>query len=376
MSDTITIEQMRDSLKTLDETKKELGKTEPLYQVGFPLEGKKTEVARFELGGWNEGDGRIETVPGIDPVEAYVTIDGKAYQLTKDALLEATSFIGITKQYTMRTPTRFIEPELNYWFAHNGAAHGQKTFKALVMKDRVIGFAKEKIVPFSNLALLGEVEAGVRRRFGKKTEMLVDYKFHHTLRRTATRIIIPSITHDVRGEGDTWSLGVQLKNSAVGEQKTPLALTRYFFRWWCTNGSIHTSNESQKVFNRRMDGGSDEEAVAWAKSSIDELLDRYEPEFKKLDHFAKARLPRGMDANHALLDVFDTYRVPVEQRADIISEFERAQDFTMYGAMNAITRIANDMRLPDTIRETLMRIGGDLPEAHSHRCDSCHRILN
>ena len=378
MSQTITVEDMKDKLLTLDQAKKELGKTEPLFQRSFPLEGKKSEVAQFDLGTWNVFDGdtkKIETVPGTDAVEAHVTVGDETFQLTKDALLEATSFIGITKQYAMRTPTRFIEPELNYWFRNSGAAHGQKTYKMLVMKNKVVGFAKESIVPFSNLRLLEVIEAGVAEKVGKGTEILVDYKFAHSLRRTATRIVIPAVEYEVRkGSGDMWSLGMQLKNSGVGEQKTPLALTRYFFRWVCTNGMLTTSNEMESVFNRRIHGQDDDEVLVWARESVDGLLGQYDADFKRLDHFAKARLPRGMDANHALLDAFETYRVPIDQRPQIIAAFEEERDFSMYGVMNAITRVANDMRIPDTIRESLMRVGGGLPDAHSNRCTNCHRI--
>lgn len=371
---TITVEDMRAKLLTLDEAKKRLGKTEPLFQRTFPLQGKKADVAHFALGTWNvlPGDKTIEQVAGTDEVAAQVTIGGEDFALTKDALLEATSFVGITKQYAMRTPTRFIEPELNFHFANGGAAHGQKTYKALVQKNRVIGFAKETIVPFSNLALLGVIEEGIQEKVGE-SDVLVDYKFHHDLRRTAVRLIIPGIEHEVR-PGDAWSMGMQLKNSAVGEQKTPLALTRYFFRWVCTNGQLTTTQESQSVFNRRIHGQDDDEVLTWAREAVDGLLSKYDGEFRKLDHFAKSRMPKGVDANHALLDVFETYRVPLDQRSQIIDELEQSQDYTMYGIMNAITRVANDSRLPDTIRETLMNVGGDLPEAHSHRCSNCHRL--
>ena len=51
-------------------------------------------------------------------------------RLTKDALLEATSLIGITKQYAMKSPAHLLQPHLNYWYKNEGGVQGQ-TLKAL-----------------------------------------------------------------------------------------------------------------------------------------------------------------------------------------------------------------------------------------------------
>src|SRR5512141_791506 len=107
----VTVEEMKGKLLTLEDVKTRLGKTEPLVAHEFPMRGKKDEVARWRLEpGWNEG---VDALEGTDLVSAYMTIDGSEWQLTKDALLEAGSLIGVTRQYMARTPAKLMEPHLN-----------------------------------------------------------------------------------------------------------------------------------------------------------------------------------------------------------------------------------------------------------------------
>ena len=68
--------------------------------------------------------------------------------------------------------------------------------------------------------------------------------------------------------------------------------------------------------------------------------------------------------------MFQTYGVPVEQRDSIMQMLTDSDDFTMYGIMQAVTAVANQEGIRDTIRETLMRVGGDLPAANAQRCES------
>jgi hypothetical protein len=372
----LPIEKVKDRLLTLDDVRERFSKTEPLESETFDLGG--TDVAKWDLeSDWNvlEEDGKgvsIEKANGLTPVGAKVRIHGEEYGLTKDAFLEATSLIGITKQYAGKTPAHLLQPHLNYWYKNEGGVQGN-TLKALSANGVIQAFTKVSVTPFSNLHLLDAVEDKAREKFGD-SELFVDFKFQHDLRRTACRIIVPEVVHDVR-DGDPWSAGLQFKQSVVGEK--PLVLSGYLFRYWCTNGAITTHLESGN-YNRRKEGQGDE-VYDWAREKVDEILGGFEHEFEVLDQLASTGIPDlGGDGEHsrarALMDVFETYGVPLEQRQGIIDMLTDSDDFTMYGIMQAITQVANRADMRDSIRETLMRVGGDLPAANSERCQTCRRL--
>ena len=134
MPNAVPIEKVRDKLLTLDTVKRRFSQTEPLESIPFDLAG--TDVAHWTLeSDWNviEQGGKgvpIERVDGLTPIGAKVRIHGDEYGLTKDAFLEATSLIGITKQYAMKTPAHLLQPHVNYWYKNEGGVQGN-TLKAL-----------------------------------------------------------------------------------------------------------------------------------------------------------------------------------------------------------------------------------------------------
>jgi hypothetical protein len=84
-----------------------LSSTEPLSTVDF-------SKAKFILEpGWAVG---IEDALGTDTVAATVKAGAGEFLLTKDALLQATSLIGLTQNYVLKTPSNLIQPHLNYWY--------------------------------------------------------------------------------------------------------------------------------------------------------------------------------------------------------------------------------------------------------------------
>jgi hypothetical protein len=86
------------------------------------------------------------------------------------------------------------------------------------------------INPFSNLRLLERALEGIEAHYGAG-EVLVDSKFAHSLRRTDIRLIVPEnrrAMHRTGTDDDTWSAGIQLKNSLIGDVQT--SIDGYLFR--------------------------------------------------------------------------------------------------------------------------------------------------
>lgn len=361
----ITAAQMQDKLMTVEQTRERLAATEPLSQISFSTD--EASRVRFKLEpAWNVGLGDKS---GTEQVGAFITLNGVEYVLTKDAILEATSLIGLTKQYVERTPGALIRPHLDYWYRN------QNVERKLLAADTVgHAFTKASIQPFSNLRLLDGALAAISEQYGTDN-VQVDYKFAHDLRKTHMRLIVAEQerrrTIESSREDDDWSLGIQIKNSLVGE--TPLAINGYLFAWWCTNGCTST-HASSGNYNRRSMGQGDE-VYEWARNSIDEILGGLESEFDGVQ--ALTNVPIEGEVNEVLASVFSEYRVPLAAREHIISEMVETDDLTAYGLMQAVTASANHSDMSADSRDALMQIGGALPHTMAAgRCSACNRFMS
>ena len=364
---TITAEDMRDKLLTIDEAQEKLSTSEPLSTRSFTV----GDDIWFKLE--NDWNADVENITGAEPVKVSVSINGSEFQLTKDTLLEATSICGLGKSYVCRTPAQLIAMQLNYWFKGGLSFEKDKDFKFLESNGVASALIRGSLQPFSNLRLLDEVLEGIRNKYGSDAQVLVDKKFFHSLKGTHLRLIVPEQSRVIERTGtdnDTWSLGIQLKNSLTGESQT--SLDGYLFRWWCTNGALDT-HATSGVWSRRGGQGQGDDVYDWARSSVDEILGGLEHSFDTVQTLVD--IPVEGEAVSVLRDVFEQYKIPVPQRDAIIAEMVEAGPLNMYSVMNAITSVANDTDLSPAHAERLMRVGGDLVHTAHSRCDSCRRLL-
>jgi len=368
----ITVEAMKPKLLSLDAVREVLASTEPLSTHEFSV----GDDVRFSVDpGWEHG---LDAKAGTEPIDAAIHIGTGAaateYRLTKDALLEATSACGLTKTYTAKAPAQLVEPALNYWFRGGIAERrsGTKDFQLLVAAGTGAAITRASIQPFSNLRLLEQALNGIEARYGAG-EILADYKFVHTLRRTHLRLIVPEYMRTIAGSGtddDTWSVGLQVKNSLTGTEKT--TIDGYLFRWWCTNGATDTRSATG-AWTRR-GAGREEDVYEWARATVDEVLGGLEPALDAVQGLVD--IPIEGEANDVLRDVFTHYRVPLPERSRIISNMvEAGGQLTMYSVVAAITEVANDGELDPAHVDNLLQMGGDLSHAAASRCEACRRLM-
>jgi hypothetical protein len=378
----VTVDQMRPKLYTLEQVQRVLARTEPMrprtFSVGDPYLHFRAEP------GWQHG---VKAKDGNEPVGVYAVLGNPAgtsngvitaseYQMTRSTLEETCLAFGFKRDYTRSCPAELLVPHMNYWFREGllDQPKRNRDFQYLVNGDTAVAFTRQSLTPFSNLSLLEQAVAGIEAKFGTGVEILADYKFSHTLRQTYLRLIIPSadtIIADSGTRGDIWSRGVAVKNSLTGTSQT--AIEGYLFRWVCTNGQIDTQ-ASSGVWTRRK-GATEAEVYEWARQAVDEALSGLDGAFIRFGDLTQI----GIEGSLAdtIRDVFEHHKIPIHQRPKIIRYLEEYDgEITMYVIMNAITQVANETGLEPATVDSLLRVGGDFARSADQRCGACHRMLH
>lgn len=361
-SSTVTVDEMRGKLLTLDDVRERLATTEPLTQLPF---NSSTDV-RFRLHeGWSHG---AKSRSGDEVVDASVSIGGSEVQLTQDALYKAMNQIHLPAGFGTDTPPELIEPLLNYWFRQGFGE--EKEHKILAVDGVGKAIVRGSVKPYSNIQLVQRVLDGIEAKYGVG-EVLVDYKFSHSLDDTRIRFVVPEYRRDILNTGtdnDTWSVGIDFRNSLTGKKQT--AISGYLFRWWCTNGAIDTMNQVD-AWSRRGAIGQTDEVYEWARQSVDEVLGGLESSLDRVQ--AMTDMPIDGHTIDVLEDYYDKYKLKDDVRDAITNAMVDETHLTMYSLMQAFTQVANSADLaPDKAAE-MMRIGGHIAATSDHRCDSCHR---
>lgn len=367
----ITIDQVKDKLLTLDDVRERLARTEPFTTHEF---GSEDHVA-FRLDpDFNHG---LEAANGNVPIPAYMSIGQTELQLTSDALYEIAAEAKMSKGFVNTYSHDRIAEDLN-WYYLNGL--NGKTFKVMGVRDNTAAaFTRASVFPYSNLRLLETILESVEAQYGQG-EVFADYKFTHDLQRTHLRLIVPEhvrTMHNTGTDDDTWSVGIQLINSLTGVEQTEI--NGYLFRYWCTNGAIDMRHNSNSIWSRRGKVGRDEDAVfEWAKDAVDEVLGGFEESLDAVQALTDINIEGT--TREALADVFQTFKVAKPDRERVFNNMLNETNLTMYSLMQAVTQAANADGLKPADVDKLMRAGGQLPAfVEAGRCSHdtpCGRFLN
>lgn len=359
-ANSVSIGEMRAQLKSVDWAREKLAATEPLSEIEF-------EAGNAQL--------RLESGWGADAVAltaytgAYLRMSGGTeYQLTRQGALEVGAQVGIPRKVQETTDPDIMAQVVNWRLANLISG---KELKALGSDDKVMAITRGTVTPFSNLQLLDIMVAGLEKKYGTG-EILVDYKFSHTMEHTGMRLIVPGQQRIITGTSvadDTWSAGLDFTNSLTGLKQTEIH--GQLFRWWCTNGCTDTLHAVGGL-NRR--GTTQEDALAWAASTVEEVLGGLEP---MLDHVQglTGQAVAG-DVRSVLEGLFADYHIPSRDRHRVIEAMAEDEEMTAYSLMQAVTQAANLDGVPDRDRMRLMRMGGSIAGSHSARCNMgrMHRV--
>lgn len=349
----VSIDEMRGQLLTIDEVRERLAATEPLSEIAFTAGASDLRLEP----GWASA-----SIPLTDYTDAFLRMEGGSeFQLTKQAALEVGAAVGIPRKIQEDSDPSVMAPLINWRLQKR---LDSKELKALGREDKVLAVTRGTVSPFSNLALLDVMVAGLEKKYGEG-EILADYKFHHDLEHTGLRLIVPGYRRVITGTSvadDTWSVGVDFANSLVGLRQTEIH--GQLFRWWCTNGCTDTLHAVGGLSRR---GTSQDDALAWAAETVDEVLGGLEP---MLDHVqALTTQPVAGDVRSILDGLFTDYKIPSRDRHRVIESMADDEEMTAYSLMQAVTMAANLDGVPDRDRQRLMRMGGGLAGTHSKRCN-------
>jgi hypothetical protein len=344
---------MRGNLLTLDQVRERLSATEPLSEVSFEAGGADLRLES----GWAG-----ESVPLTGYTDAFLRLPGGTeYQLTKQAALEIGAAVGIPRRIQEDSDPSVMAPLIN-WRLHERLK--DKELKGLAREGQVLAVTRGTVSPFSNLAMLDVIVGGLERKYGEG-EILADYKFHHDLEHTGLRLIVPGYRRTITGTSvadDSWSAGVDFANSMTGLRQTEIH--GQLFRWWCTNGCTDTLHAVGGLSRR---GTTQEDALAWAAATVEEVLGGLEP---MLDHVQELTTqPVAGNVRDVLEGLFTDYGIPSRDRHRVIEAMAEDDEMTAYSMMQAVTMAANLEGIPDRDRQRLMRMGGGIASTHSQRCN-------
>jgi len=360
-ANSVSIEDMRGRLLTLDTVRERLARTEPLSEV--EVTGGNIQV-RLEPG-WGGEDVGI-----TDYTSAYLRLNtGDEFQLTKQAALEVGAHVGIPRPVQADSDPEIMARLVNWRLRER---MNERQFKALAQDDRVLALTRGTITPFSNLALLDTMLAGIQRKYGEG-EVLADYKFAHTMEHTGLRLIVPGYRRVITGTAvadDTWSVGLDFSNSLTGLKQ--LDIKGQLFRWWCTNGCTDVLHSAGGMSRR---GATQVDALAWAAETVDEVLGGLEPMLDHVQGLTEQRV--SGDVRDMMESLFADFSIPSRDRTRIIEAMAEDQEMTAYSVMQAVTMAANLDDLDDRDRQRLMRAGGGLAASHDQRCSlgRVHRVI-
>lgn len=353
---------MTDNFLTLDELRQKLSITEPLGQHTAELVGDKAPKFNLEPGSLIG----LKAKGGMEVINCGVKVGSSPYILTRDALLEATTLVGLTKAYVEKTPANLIEPHLNYHFS---SKEGEVKLLTSPKANVVFAITKGSITPFSNLTLLDRAVAGLVEGLGvSEADVYADVRVAHDLRLTRFRLLAVGGKKTFI-DSQEWYLGVQVQNSIVGEKATSI---RGYLTPAAGNGQVSTHADSGN-WNRRT-GGQGDDVYNWASESVASILKDLPHELEAIQQISEE--PVKMTLPETIADVFTAYKVPTEVREPIIQRLteQEPDPLTMFHMMTAISEVAKDSGLAENTVNTLMEIAGDLPLANSERCSSCHRL--
>jgi hypothetical protein len=314
-----------------------------------------TNEMQYEIVGEDEQRTIALNLPGNE----YLAINDIAHQ-------QIATHTGVPQRYYERMLTEAPEllvDNVQHWFDS-----GNKRRMVRTLDGTCRAFLSDRYRRLDNYEVL---QAGIESIAEQKNA--VPLASDVTDRRLYMKVLFPDVAAEVK-PGDEIKTGVLLTNSEVGLGS--LQVRAFFYRSYCTNGCVFGS-ENIFDFKRRHLGGkliegtdyqviSDETAMQEDALLLQQVRDTMSAaaDQKMLDVLV-ASLRNAADSTaiknpEAGIQVLakEFGLTDAERQAALINLIED-RDYTQYGALNAVTKVANETESFDRIND-LENIGGKL----------------
>lgn len=351
-----------------------LSQTEPVVEHILETNGS-SKVRVTVPDDWNLG---LKELDDTNLTTATISFQGGGeYTLIKRAMLTLLHLIGISDRYAFKSPGHLIEPQINYWFKHEGV--GTSSAIKLVTKDSyAVAFMSVKSPVISNLEVLEQI-----RKYFKESRtnprLYVDPNIVNTYMETDFRIILPQVQFEVVAERngvketDRWHYGVHVTNSLMAYAAQPLTISGFMVEQRNLTGILpEYSQTNNYVRNTMLDM---DDVRGWVSSTLSQVLAILPSESDLIQHAATHTLQGKVGT--ITTDIFRTmkiHRKVQEVTLDILTE---RGDMTAYGLMVALAGAVaptSPVTFSPKIVNHVQRVAGALPMRAEDICNGCGRI--
>jgi hypothetical protein len=297
----------------------------------------------MEVGGIKRVHFDLEQVDNVPDVPV-ITLYGKKYPITSEALNEMAGVGGITQAYARKCPMDVLFYNLEYWWGPAGS--GKARF--LVKDDKVISCVEGHPMYVTNQQLLESVEKAIG------TERILGYANPEIFKAHSVFAVI--VNHSFEAvSGDPLFGGIEIQNSLNGAQSIEIA--PFVYRQICANGMIVP--ESIGRFKR----SNDENCNLWAQQATKSSLEKIESTFTRIRKLSEVELSK--DPANTLQSLFLQFGLPTKTQEEIVGEASVLNDGagpkSMYDLWNSITRVAtHSPRLTTNSSRDLRKVAGHM----------------
>lgn len=352
-----------------------LERTEPIVEHVLETDGTsnvKVEVPEE----WNHDLKSLDDSTLISATISFNGGEGK-YRLTKRAMLTLLHLIGISDRYAFKSPGHLIEPQINYWFKHEGVGTAS-TIKLLTKDSYAVAFMNTNSPVVSNLAVLDQI----RKYFKQSPEdpkLYVDPHVVNNFMETDFRIILPKVQFQVQTyrngvmEVDKWHYGVHVTNSLMAYSAKPLTISGFMVEQKNLVGILpeysQVNNYVRSVFTDMAD------VRGWVHSTLDQVFAILPSEAELIKHMAEHGLQGKVGSITS--DIFRSMKIHRKVQEQALDSLTELGDMTSYGLMYSIAKAVaptSKVKFLPKVVNHVQRVAGSLPMRTEDICDGCGRL--
>ena len=247
---------------------------------------------------------------------------------------------------------------------------GHEVVSVHIAAEEFVGFGKPDLVQLAGTEVLEAVGESIS---GERAET-------HHLELNSKGFQLDILGYRANQEvspGDVIRAGLRITHSFVGEHAT--SIEAFLFRLVCSNGMVHRDCVTRRASRTRRLPVEYPHARDLQKEQIRRLTrDVWTALAEKLSAFGQLQ-EESVEIDQLFRRWLQRARLSTRRLLRLLETAWQAEGATptMYGAVNAVTRVAtHEQSLTDRERHILLRLAGLLAFRRLHLCPRCFSVLN